>query len=141
MHFYKVYDIILLTKRKVFYIKYLSIDLFIKNNDEEFHYNNADCKLKNNKYIFKIEKDLYEIEVDKTIRLHKENDESIIDFIFDDTIEREGTYYIKELNFYMDALVNTTKYYVSKDEITVNYSLKLQGEEIGDFVLNIKVKE
>ena len=41
----------------------------------------------------------------------------------------------------MDALVNTTKYYVSKEEIAINYSLKLQGEEIGDFVLNIKVKE
>lgn len=125
----------------MFYIKYLSIDLYIKNNEEEYHYNNIDCKFKNNKYIFKIEKDLYEIEIGNNIRLHKENDESIIDFIFDDTKKMEGTYYIKELNFYMDAVIETTKYNVFENEITINYNLKLQGEDIGSFVLNMKVKE
>jgi len=125
----------------VFLIKHINIDIYIKNNNEEFSYNNITSIYKENKYIFSVEKDNYEITKNNDIIFHKENDESVIDFIFKDNVITKGTYFIKELSFYMDANVKTTKYVVNDKIIDIEYKLWLQEEEIGNFIFKIKVKE
>lgn len=116
------------------------LDFYIKNNDEEYFYENINAKYKNNTYIFNIENDKYEIKVDNKIILKKENNESLLEFIFDENKETNATYYIKELDFYMDAKINTI--YTKKEvDIVVEYKLTLQDEEIGNFIFKLKDKE
>lgn len=125
----------------MFLIKHILIDLYIKNNDEEFNYKDITCKYKNNSYIFSINDDNYDITKKDNIVFHKENPESVIDFEFKDNVITKGTYYIKEMNFYMDANIKTIKYEVKENCIDINYKLWLQDEEIGEFIFNLKVKE
>ena len=125
----------------MFFIKHILVDLYIKNNDEELSFTNIDCIYKNNKLIFSINEDNYDITKKENIIFHKENKESIIDFEFKDNALTKGTYFIKDLNFYMDANIKTIKYIVENNNIDIEYKLWLQDEEIGEFVLKIKVKE
>ena len=125
----------------MFFIKHILVDLYIKNNDEELSFTNIDCIYKNNKLIFSINEDNYDITKKENIIFHKENKESIIDFEFKDNALTKGTYFIKDLNFYMDANIKTIKYIVENNNIDIEYKLWLQDEEIGKFVLKIKVKE
>lgn len=125
----------------MFFIKHILVDLYIKNNDEELSFTNIDCIYKNNKLIFSINEDNYDITKKDNIIFHKENKESIIDFEFKDNALTKGTYFIKDLNFYMDAKINTIKYIVENNNIDIEYKLWLQDEEIGEFILKIKVKE
>ena len=125
----------------MFFIKHILVDLYIKNNDEELSFTNIDCIYKNNKLIFSINEDNYDITKKENIIFHKENKESIIDFEFKDNALTKGTYFIKNLNFYMDANIKTIKYIVENNNIDIEYKLWLQDEEIGKFVLKIKVKE
>ena len=123
------------------FIKHLLFDLYIKNNEEEYEYKDITSKYKDNKYIFNINLDEYEIEINDKIVFHKKNNESIIDFVFENNKETIGTYYIKELDFYMDAKVKTIKYIVNDKEIEIEYKLWLQEELIGNFIFKLKVKE
>ncbi len=125
----------------MFFIKHILVDLYIKNNDEELSFTNIDCIYKNNKLIFSINEDNYDITKKENIIFHKENKESIIDFEFKDNVLTKGTYFIKDLNFYMDANIKTIKYIVENNIIDIEYKLWLQDEEIGEFILKIKVKE
>lgn len=125
----------------MFFIKHILVDLYIKNNDEELSFTNIDCIYKNNKLIFSINEDKYDITKKENIIFHKENKESIIDFEFKDNVLTKGTYFIKDLNFYMDANIKTIKYIVENNIIDIEYKLWLQDEEIGEFILKIKVKE
>ena len=122
-------------------IRHLFINLYIKNNDEELSYTKIPCKYKDNKYIFDIDSDKYEIDVKDNIVFHKKNSESNLDLIFENNKMTTGTYYIKELNFYMDAKVKTIKYKKEDNKIEVEYKLWLQDEEIGNFVFKLEVKE
>ena len=122
-------------------IKNFSIDLYIKNNEEEFKYENVTCKYKNNKYIFKIDEDEYEIEKTNKVVFRKENSESLMDFVFENNKETIGTYYIKDIDFYIDAFIKTLEYDVSDKKIEIEYNLCLQDEEIGNFIFKLKVKE
>ena len=88
-----------------------------------------------NKFNFEINEDKYEIVIKDDIIFHKENSESIIDFNFKDNVITIGTYYIKDLNFYMDAKVKTIK--LDLNGISVEYKLWLQEEEIGNFIFTI----
>ena len=123
----------------MFFIKNINLDIYIKNNEEEYSYKKVPTKYKDNKYIFEINDDNYEITINNNILFHKENNESILDFNFKDNVITTGTYYIKDLKFYMDAKVKTTK--LDLDGISVEYKLWLQDEEIGNFIFKIKVKE
>ena len=125
----------------MFLIKHLLIDLYIKNNEEEYNYKDIPCKYKNNKYNFSINKDNYDITKKDDIIFHKENNESVLDFEFKNNVITKGTYFIKELNFYMDANIKTTKYEVDDNNINIKYKLWLQDEEIGEFIFKLKVKE
>lgn len=125
----------------MFFIKHILVDLYIKNNDEELSFTNIDCIYKNNKLIFSINEDNYDITKKENIIFHKENKESIIDFEFKDNTLTKGTYFIKDLNFYMDANIKTIKYIVENNNVDIEYKLWLQDEEIGEFILKIKVKE
>ena len=125
----------------MFLIKHLLIDLYIKNNEEEYNYKDTPCKYKNNKYSFSINKENYDITKKDDIIFHKENKESILDFEFKNNVITKGTYFIKELNFYMDANIKTIKYEVDDKNINIKYKLWLQDEEIGEFIFKLKVKE
>lgn len=125
----------------MFLIKHILVDLYIKNNDEEYNYKDIPCKYKDNNYIFSIDDDNYEIAKNNDILFHKENNESIIDFKFKDNDNTIGSYFIKELNFYMDAKIKTTKYKINDNSINIEYKLWLQDEEIGEFIFNLIVKE
>lgn len=117
------------------------IDIYIKNNEEEYNVKNIDSKYKDNSFIFKVNNDEYNINLIDKIVFHKKSDESKIDFVFDINKETKGTYYINELEFYMDAKVKTVKLIREDNYIEVEYKLWLQDEEIGNFIFILKVKE
>ena len=125
----------------MFFIKNIKLDIYIKNNEEEFNYKDIPCTYKDNHYIFSIEEDNYDIDINDFIVFHKKNIKSEIDFVFKNNSITKGSYFIKELNFYMDANVKTKKYIVNDNNIDIEYKLWLQDEEIGNFIFKIKVKE
>ena len=117
------------------------IDLYIKNNEEELNYLNIESKFDNDIYKFDIENDSYIIELKDNLVFHKKSIESDIHFIFDIQKETTGTYYIKELDFYMDAKVKTIRLEKNNNNIEIEYKLWLQDEEIGNFIFKLRVKE
>lgn len=131
----------LLFIKEVFFINNLLIDFYLKNNDENITKENINAKLKNNQLTFEIENDKYVVERGKNILLKKENSESLLEFNFINNKFVECKYYIKELDFYMDAKVKTTEMVNTKNIINIKYELQLQDEFIGNFELLIKVKE
>ena len=131
----------LLFIKEVFFINNLLIDFYLKNNDENITKENINAKSKNNQLTFEIENDKYVIERGKNVSLKKENSESLLEFIFINNKCVEGKYYIKELDFYMDAKVKTNELVNAKNIINIKYELQLQDEFIGNFELLIKVKE
>lgn len=135
MHFLYCYGIISL-KKVVVYI----ISFYLKNNDEIIKKNVDNYKLKKNELTFNIDSDEYKINFEKYI-LEKNNNDSILKFIFNDKKETKGTYYIKELDFYMDAKIKTNKLIYKDNKLEINYELYLQEEYIGKFELKIAVKE
>ena len=135
MHFLYCYGIISLKKEAIHIISF-----YLKNNDEVIKKENINYKIKNKELIFTIDKDKYKINLDKYI-LNKENSESTLNFIFDDKKETKGTYYIKDMDFYMDARIKTNKLIYKDNKLEINYELYLQDEYIGKFVLKITVKE
>jgi len=116
------------------------ISFYLKNNDETIKKDNIDYKLKKNELTFNIDNDKYRLNLDK-YTLYKDNSESILNFIFNDKKERKGKYYIKELDFYMDAKIKTNKLIYKDNKLEINYELYLQDEYIGKFELKITVKE
>ena len=53
----------------------------------------------------------------------------------------ECKYYIKELDFYMEAKIKTNKLIYKDNKLEIKYELYLQDEYIGKFELKITVKE
>ena len=135
MHFLYCYGIISLKKEAIYIISF-----YLKNNDETIKRDNIDYKIKNNDLLFSIDNDKYKINLDK-YTLYKDNSESTLDFIFNDKKETKGTYYIKELDFYMDARIKTNKLIYKNNKLEINNELYLQDEYIGKFILKITVKE
>ena len=116
------------------------ISFYLKNNDEIIKKDNIESKIKKDELLFEIDKDKYKINLSKFI-LNKDNKESTLKFIFDDKKETKGTYYIKDMNFYMDARIKTNKLIYKDNKLDIDYELYLQDEYIGKFRLKIKVKE
>ncbi len=135
MHFLYWYGIISL-KKVVIYI----INFYLKNNDETIKKDNIESVFKKNTLKFNIGNDKYKIDLDKFI-LEKDNNESRLCFIFSDKKDTKGTYYIKELDFYMDAKIKTSKLIYKDNKLDIKYELYLQDEYIGKFELKIEVKE
>ena len=131
----------LLFIKEVFFINNLLIDFYLKNNEENISKKNINAKLKHNQLTFEIENDKYVVERGKNISLKKENSDSLLEFNFIDNKCVEGKYYIKELDFYMDAKVKTNKIINKDNKLEINYELYLQDEYIGKFELIITVKE
>ncbi len=123
-------------KKEAIYI----ISFYLKNNDEIIRKDNIESKIKKDELLFEIDKDKYKINLSKFI-LNKDNNESILNFIFDDKKETKGTYYIKDMNFYMDARIKTNKLIYKDNKLDIDYELYLQDEYIGKFRLKITVKE
>ena len=135
MHFLYWYGIISLKKEAIHIISF-----YLKNNDETIKRDNIDYKLKKNELTFSIDNDKYKFNLDK-YTFYKDNSESTLNFIFNDKKETSGTYYIKELDFYMDAKIKTKKLIYKDNKLEINYELYLQDEYIGKFEIKITVKE
>lgn len=135
MHFLYCYGIISL-KKVVIHI----ISFYLKNNDEIIERDNISYKKKKEEIFFNIDNDKYIINLDKYI-LNKDNSESTLNFIFNDKKETNGTYYIKDMNFYMDARIKTNKLIYKDNKLEIDYELYLQDEYIGIFELKIIIKE
>ena len=135
MHFLYCYGIISLKKEAINIISF-----YLKNNDEIVKRDNIESKIKNNVLFFNIDNDKYEFDLDKNI-LKKDNEESKLEFIFDSNKETKGSYYIKELNFYMDARIITNELIDKNNEKNIKYELYLQDEYIGKFEFKINIKE
>ena len=116
------------------------ISFYLKNNDEIIKKDNIEYKRKKDELLFNIDNDKYKVNLSKFI-LNKDNSESTLDFIFNDKKETKGTYYIKDMNFYMDARIKTNKLIYKNNKLEIDYELYLQDEYIGKFVLKITVKE
>lgn len=135
MHFLYWYGIISLKKEAIHIISF-----YLKNNDEVIKRDNIDSKIKKNELLFNIDNDKYKIDLDK-YALYKDNSESTLNFIFNYKKETNGTYYIKDMNFYMDAKIKTNKLIYKDNKLEIDYELYLQEEYIGKFELKIEVKE
>lgn len=135
MHFLYWYGIISLKKEAIHIISF-----YLKNNDEVIKRDNIDSKIKKNELLFNIDNDKYKIDLDKHT-LYKDNSESSLNFIFNDKKETNGTYYIKEMKFYMDAKIKTNKLIYKDNKLEIDYELYLQEEYIGNFKIKIEVKE
>ena len=135
MHFLYWYGIISLKKEAIHIISF-----YLKNNDEVIKRDNIDSKIKKNELLFNIDNDKYKIDLDK-YTLYKDNSESSLNFIFNDKKETNGTYYIKEMKFYMDAKIKTNKLIYKDSKLEIDYELYLQDEYIGNFKIKIEVKE
>ena len=135
MHFLYWYGIISLKKEAIHIISF-----YLKNNDEVIKRDNIDSKIKKNELLFYIDNDKYKIDLDK-YTLYKDNSESSLNFIFNDKKETNGTYYIKDMKFYMDARVKTNKLIYKDNKLEIDYELYLQEEYIGNFKIKIEVKE
>lgn len=135
MHFLYCYGIISL-KKVVIYI----INFYLKNNDEIIKKNIPIYNKERNKLKFTVDNDKYKIDLDKFL-LEKDNSESRLCFMFDETKETNGTYYIKNLDFYMEARIKTNKLIYKDNKLDIKYELYLQDEYIGKFELKIEVKE
>lgn len=135
MHFLYWYGIISLKKEAIHIISF-----YLKNNDEVIKRDNIDSKIKKNELLFYIDNDKYKIDLDK-YTLYKDNSESSLNFIFNDKKETNGTYYIKDMKFYMDAKIKTNKLIYKDSKLEIDYELYLQDEYIGNFKIKIEVKE
>lgn len=132
MHFLYCYGIISL-KKVVIYI----ISFYLKNNDEIIKKNLSIYNKEKNILKFNIDNDSYIIDLDKFI-LTKDNNESTLNFKFNDKKETYGTYYIKDINITMDAKIKTNKLIYKDNKLEIDYELYLQDEYIGKFELIIK---
>ena len=132
MHFLYCYGIISL-KKVVIYI----ISFYLKNNDEIIKKNISIYNKEKNKLIFNIDNDKYDIDLNKFIII-KDNNESTLNFKFNDKKETNGTYYIKDINITMDARIKTNKLIYKDNKLEIDYELYLQDEYIGKFELIIK---
>lgn len=119
------------------------INFKIKNNAEEIIKTNIKAKYKKYKQLeFSYDNESINIEINNNnIIMHKENNESVIVFNFKLNQTTESKYYIKELDFYIDTVINTKKLKIEKNKIDIEYNLKLSGEEIGNFKYQIIIKE
>ena len=116
------------------------LDFYLKSSEGTIK-ENCSYKNINNKLTFNINNDKYILEKGKDIRLKKENDESILDFIYINNKDTEGTYYIKELNLYIDAKIKTNMIKIIDNLIHIKYELYLQDNFIDNFELKIRIKE
>ena len=116
------------------------LDFYLKSSETII---NTSCSYKkhNNKLTFTIENDKYILEKGKDIKIKKENNESILDFIYINNKETEGTYLIKELNMYIDAKIKTNMIDIKDNLIHIKYELYLQDNFIDNFELKINIKE
>jgi len=135
VHFLYWYGIISLKKEAIHIVSF-----YLKNNDEVIKRDNIDSKIKKNELLFNIDNDKYKIDLDK-YTLYKDNSESSLNFIFNDKKETNGTYYIKEMKFYIDAKIKTNKLIYKDNKLEIDYELYLQDEYIGNFKIKIEVKE
>ena len=122
-------------------MKTVFLDILINNSEEKVQYNDIEGLIKNNILEFNNSSDYYKITLGPILNIHKENSESILDLNFILNKETNGIYFIKDMNYNMDAKVLTKELLLNKDKISINYELYLQEEFIGLFSFNIDIKE
>ena len=111
-------------------IKDILLDFYIKNQETEFNYNDIPGIIKNNNIIFEVNEDKYLVSKENSLSLKKENKESILLFNFNINKKEKCTYYIKEMNLYLDCEVKALEMINKDNKIYVKYILWLQDELI-----------
>lgn len=122
-------------------MKYL-IDFYLKNNDEESNKKNIEALSNENVLKFNLNDDIIEItKNENNIIMSKDNNESNIVFNFILGKKTSTSYYIKNMNFYIDTEVLTKSLMIEKNKIMVEYDLWLSNEKAGSFKYEINIKE
>ena len=122
-------------------IKHILLDLFIKNQEAEFNYNDIPGIIKNNNIIFEVNEDKYLVSKGNSLSLKKENKESILLFNFNINKKEKCAYYIKEMNLYLDCEVKALEMINKDNKIYVKYILWLQDELIGEYEIRMVIKK
>ena len=116
------------------------LDLIIKNNDGITTYKDISYKEKNNKLLFETKDDNYEFIIDKSFKMIKDNKDSKIEVLFNETKKTKGIYIIKDINttFNLNIITNTLE--INEKSVIIEYELYIEDEKTGDFRIEI-IKE
>lgn len=118
----------------------VNINFKIKNNEEEIIIKDISGDIKNNILSFKYKNDEFKYNLKDNV-LEKENNESILTFKFEKQKETLSKYYIKKLDFYIDAKVLTNSLITDNNNVKINYELWLNDEYAGKFEYEINIRE
>ena len=120
-------------------MKKMTVDLIIESEDKKEKYENISANLKNNKLVFEDDLNKYIFDFDKN-NFIKENEESKIIFNYEENKKSMSTYYIKELDFYIDMKVLTNSINIDNNNVKIDYEVYLNDELSGKFNLLIKMR-
>ena len=122
-------------------LKRTKVDLYINNKEDKIYFKDIEAQINEDKLLFDVENEKYEIIKDDNLQLKKENKDSIINFIFKKKKKTNSIYFIKEYNTNINIYVKTNMLYIKDNNIEVNYTLWIEEELIGDFYFRINIKE
>ena len=63
-------------------LKRTKVDLYINNKEDKIYFKDIEAQINEDKLLFDVENEKYEIIKDDNLQLKKENKDSIINFIF-----------------------------------------------------------
>ena len=133
----RIYDILLLVKVVI----YTMLDLYIKNDDGITTYKDIEYTKKDNKLLFNTKDDSYEFIIDKTIKMIKDNKDSIISILFDKDKKTSGLYEIKDINTSFNLNIVTNSLEINEKLVIIDYVLYIEDEKTGNFNIKINIKE
>lgn len=120
----------------------LFIDFIIQNNDELIEEKSLVGTYKKNILSFKTTMDDIIITIkDNNIVMEKNNSDSLITFDFKKGKTTQTKYYIKQIDFYMDASVKTNVLKINDKNIYIEYELTLGQEKVGLFKYKVEMRE
>lgn len=121
-------------------MKNVKLDFKIKNNDDEFIYEDIKGIIKENILNFEHDGDKFEFDFNNNI-LQKENSESSLILNFVENKKADSKYYIKELDLYIDTKVLTNSLITDNNSVKIEYELWLNDEYTGNYIYELKIKE
>ena len=133
----RIYDILLLVKVVI----YAMLDIYIKNDDGITTYKDIEYTKKGNKLLFNTKDDSYELIIDETIKMTKDNKDSKISILFDKDKKTSGLYEIKDINTSFNLNIVTNNLEINEKLVIIDYVLYIEDEKTGNFNIKITIKE